>query len=450
MTLKFGTDGIRGVANEELTPELSLALGQSAALVLGEAGKGFLVGRDTRKSGPLLQAALSAGLASAGSDVIDVSVLPTPGVAYLGALRGFPSAVISASHNGFADNGIKFFTSDGRKLDDDIEDRIENGALDILHGSVVPSRPRAGAVGVISREHEVGRSYGDFLVSTLGDESLKGVHVVLDCAHGAASHIAPEVFRVAGARVTVINDQPNGLNINDGCGSTFPSALCQVVVERSADVGLAFDGDADRVLAADATGKLIDGDEIMGMLAIDGKQRGTLKDDTLVVTLMSNLGLKLSMERHGIKVHEVAVGDRNVLQALSQYGWSLGGEQSGHVILPQLATTGDGILTGLQIASLMQRNGELLSALATESMTRLPQVLKNVRVDNGESLVSSSAVQDALRVAEAELQGEGRVLLRASGTEPLVRVMVEATTEDQANAIADRLCAIVSHEFGTE
>ena len=436
MSLAFGTDGVRGVANEQLTPELVLALGRAAARVLGSGP--WLVGRDTRISGPLLHSALAAGLASEGADVVDLGVLPTPGVAAACAAAGLPGAVISASHNPFPDNGVKLFAAGGRKLADDVEDRIERELHDPApHGRVVGAdvgtvRDDAGEARRDSVEHVVAAPEG---------RALDGMRVVLDCANGASSTVAGEIFRRAGADVVVLHDRPDGVNINADSGSTHPQSLQAAVADGA--IGLAFDGDADRVLAVDERGGLVDGDQILALLALDLRERGRLHGDAVVVTVMSNLGFRLAMEAAGVRVVETKVGDRYVLEALAEGGYSLGGEQSGHVILADLATTGDGLLTGLLLADLVRRRGRPLHALAEEVMRRLPQVLVNVRVPHPERVTSDRTVEDAVRALQGRLAGEGRVLLRPSGTEPLVRVMVEAPTADEARQAADHLADVV-------
>jgi phosphoglucosamine mutase len=446
VTLRFGTDGVRGVANTDLTPELVVALGRAAARVLG--GRRFLIGRDTRISGPMLEAALAAGLMAEGADVEYVGVLPTPGVAWLSAFHEVPAAMISASHNPFADNGIKFFVA-GRKLPDDVEERLEREIDALLGDTDVAGRRTGDALGArhVLERAEVGR-YGDALISTLEGRTLDGLHVVLDCAHGAASAVAPEVFARAGATVDVIHDAPDGKNINDGAGSTHPEALQRAVVERGADVGLAFDGDADRVLAVDHEGTLVDGDHLIALCAYDLRDRGILADDTVVVTVMTNLGFRLAMEERGISVVETQVGDRYVLEALEDRRLSLGGEQSGHVIFADLATTGDGLLTGLQVLDAVRRSGRPLADLARSAMTRLPQVLRNVRVADRDGLEGATGLWDDVRSVEEELGGRGRVLIRPSGTEPVIRVMVEAPTEDRAESSVARLCESVQRALG--
>ena len=445
MALKFGTDGVRGVANAELTPELVLALGRAAARVLG--GYTFLIGRDTRASGSLLQAALSAGLASEGVDVVDLGVMPTPGVAAHSAERKLAAAVISASHNPFADNGIKLFSPGGRKLSDEMERRLEE-ELERALQSAVAEAPTGAAVGRLRSDDDAIEWYRRRLESSIGGRDLTGLKIVLDMAHGAAVTTASAVFRSLGANVIATADSPDGTNINAGVGATAPQALAAKVVESGADFGLAFDGDADRVIAVDGAGDVVDGDHIMAICAIDLHERGELRGNTVAVTVMTNLGFRLAMAERGIDVHETAVGDRYVLEALEAGGWSLGGEQSGHVIFRDLATTGDGVLTGLQLADVVARSGRPLSDLAQAAMTQLPQVLKNVRIAAKGALADSAAVDAEVRAVEAELGDHGRVLLRPSGTEPLIRVMVEAPTHAQAEAAADRLVAVVSAAAG--
>jgi phosphoglucosamine mutase len=446
LTLRFGTDGVRGVANSELTPELVLALGRAAGRVFRrwEAGDTFVVGRDTRESGPMLQAALSAGLASEGIQVLDLGVMPTPGVAFESASGDWFGAVVSASHNAYGDNGVKFFAN-GRKLTDEQEERLE-GELDAVMAGL---GSRSARIGELHTPHHAGRRYVEHLVESLEGRRLTGVSIVLDCANGAASDVAPEVFTRLGATVRTIADLPDGTNINDGCGSTHPEQLQQAVVEHGAALGLAFDGDADRVLAVDHRGRLVDGDHLIALCALDLRDRDRLVDDTVVVTVMTNLGFRLAMDERGIRVHETQVGDRYVLEALDANGWSLGGEQSGHVIFRELATTGDGVLTGLQVADLVNRSGRPLADLADAAMTRLPQVLRNVRVQDRDALPGADGVWDEVAEVEAELGDHGRVLLRPSGTEPLIRVMVEAPTAEQAEAAAARLADAVGRACGT-
>ena len=447
----FGTDGVRGLANGDLTADLALGLSKAAALVLTSgrhaeelraAGKRptAIVARDPRVSGQFLTAAVSAGLASSGIDVLDAGVIPTPAAAFLvGDIGADFGVMISASHNPAPDNGIKFFSYGGTKLPDAVEDRIE----DALTGEKLA--PTGAGVGRIQRFADAEDRYVLHLLGTL-DVSLEGLHVVIDCAHGAAAGISPRVFADAGARVTVIGSDPDGLNINDGVGSTHLDPLRAAVVELGADLGIAHDGDADRCLAVDAHGNVIDGDQIMAIIALSMRARGALVDDTLVATVMSNLGLKRAMQHHGIRMIETKVGDRYVLEALAEHSLSLGGEQSGHIIFSEHATTGDGILTGLQIAAEMARTKKTVAELAGV-MTVFPQVLINVRGVDRSALEGHSVVADAVKVEEAALGDSGRVLLRASGTEPMVRVMVEAADQATAEAVAERLAAVVREQL---
>ena len=444
---RFGTDGVRGVANEELTGELALALGRATARVL--PAPAFVVGRDTRRSGPLLQAAFSAGLATEGADVLDLGVLPTPGVAAVAAARGMPAAVVSASHNPFGDNGIKLFSRLGTKLPVEVEDEVERELRSILADpEQPPRRPTGHGVGLISADPAGEALYRGHLIATTEGRRLDGLHIVLDCAHGAASAVAPAVFRHAGARVTPLHDAPDGANINDKCGSTDPAQLSAVVTQQGADLGLAFDGDADRVVAVDHRGHIVDGDVLLALFALDLARRGRLTDGTVVVTVMTNLGFRLAMERQGITVRETDVGDRHVLAALDADGLSLGGEQSGHIIFRALSTTGDGILTGLLLADFMLRDGRRLAVLSAGLVDHVPQKLVNVPIPQPERLAESAEIWDAVAKAEAELGHEGRVLLRASGTEPVVRIMVEARAEAQANAVAAQLAGVVESALG--
>lgn len=392
---------------------------------------------------------MSAGLASEGVTVVELGVIPTPGVAALSAERNLPGAMISASHNPFPDNGIKLFAPGGRKLPDEVEDHLEAELTAVLARTLIAEPKVAGDVGRICVDGAAKESYIDRLVAALEGRSLHGLRVVLDCANGAAGEVAAAVFGRAGARVTVIHADPDGTNINRDCGSTNPEPLCGLMKTRGdADIGLAFDGDADRVLAVDHLGNLIDGDQMIALCALDLRERGLLAADTVVVTVMTNLGFRLAMARHGITVVETRVGDRYVLEALEKGGWSLGGEQSGHVIFRDLATTGDGILTGLFLADLVVRQDRPLAGLASAVMTRLPQVLRNVRVADRNRLEHASEIWEETAAVQAELGDEGRVLLRPSGTEPLVRVMVEAPTEERAVAAADRLCSTLVRVLG--
>lgn len=446
MTLKFGTDGVRGVANRELTPELALTLGRAAARVLG--GRRWLIGRDPRRSGPLLGAALAAGLATEGVEVVDLGVLPTPGVAYLSATDGVCAAMISASHNGFADNGIKLFSAGGLKLSDDVEAALEAELAALSAQGDPRPRPEGAGVGTLVSDPSGQVRYRDRLVhDVLEGRRLDGLRVVVDAANGAAAGLAADVLSSLGADVTVIHDHPDGVNINDGCGSTYPQDLQRAVVDAGADIGLALDGDADRVLAVDAAGVLVDGDEIIGICAIDRHRRGLLVDDTVVVTVMSNLGFRQGMAAHGITVNDTQVGDRYVLAELDRGGYTIGGEQSGHVIFRDLSSTGDGLLTGLFVLDLLARSGRPLADLAAEAMVRLPQVLVNVRTARRDPQLLEHIV-GSIAQAEARLGERGRVLLRPSGTEPVVRVMVEAPTDAEAREVADMLAAAVRAAAG--
>lgn len=436
----FGTDGVRGLANGDLTADLALRLGEAAARVLvGDSAPGqrplAVVGRDTRISGQFLEHAVVAGLASAGVDVLRLRVVPTPGVAYLtDHLQADLGVVISASHNPMPDNGIKLLGRGGHKLDDAVEQAIEAA----METPVV--LPTGGDVGRVTPYASTVPDYVAHLVDSL-DLRLDGLTVVLDCAHGAAHEVGPKALAAAGATVIPIGDRPDGLNINAGCGSTDLRALRQAVLEHGADAGFAVDGDADRCLAVDHTGKTVDGDQLLALLAVALKDQGRLHDDTLVVTVMSNLGLHHAMRDAGIRVEQTAVGDRYVLEAMRAGDFSIGGEQSGHVILGDHATTGDGLLTALQVMARMKRTGRSLRELA-EPVVRLPQVLVNVPGVDRER-TDDPTLLAAVAAAEEALGDSGRVLLRASGTEPLVRVMVEAPTQQEAQRVADGLADVV-------
>ena len=460
----FGTDGVRGLANADLTPTLALRLATAAAQVLRErkvlaaAGSGprrgfvartaeqarrasktrplAVVGRDPRASGEMLEAAVAAGLASAGVDVVLLGVLPTPAVAFLtGDLDADLGVVISASHNAMPDNGIKIFAAGGLKLEDAVEDEIERRM------EQPDPLPTAEGVGRIRLDVEADRRYLDHLLVATPNP-LNGLRVVVDCAHGAASSLAPEVYRRAGAEVVVIGGSPDGLNINAGVGSTYLSGLREAVLAEGADLGIAHDGDADRCLAVAADGSDVDGDVILALLAISLLERGRLVDNTVVATVMANIGFHQAMAKAGIKVRTTAVGDRYVLEDMRAGGYSLGGEQSGHLILADHATTGDGLLSALHLMAAVAESGRPLAELA-KVVTRFPQVLINVRVSDKAAVASSDQVLAAVAEAEEELGEAGRVLLRPSGTEPLVRVMVEAGTTDQAHGIAERVAAVV-------
>jgi phosphoglucosamine mutase len=448
----FGTDGVRGVANAGLTAEMALGLSVAAAHVLAEAGTfaghrpTAVVGRDPRASGEFLEAAVVAGLASAGVDVLRVGVLPTPAVAYLtGALGADLGVMLSASHNPMPDNGVKFFARGGHKLADDLEDRIEGVYRE--HAAGEPwDRPTGAGVGRVRAYEEGFDDYVGHLLSVLPNR-LDGLKIVLDEAHGAASRVSPEAFARAGAQVVAIGADPDGLNINDGCGSTHLGRLKAAVLEHGADLGIAHDGDADRCLAVDAHGDEVDGDQILAVLALAMREAASLRKNTVVATVMSNLGFKLAMEREGVELVQTAVGDRYVLEAMKEHGYALGGEQSGHVIILDHATTGDGTLTGLLLAARVAATGRTLADLAAV-MRRLPQVLVNVPDVDKSRCGSSAELAAAVTEAERELGATGRVLLRPSGTEPLVRVMVEAADIDQAQSVAGRLADAVKSALG--
>ncbi|MET8611532.1 phosphoglucosamine mutase [Streptomyces misionensis] len=448
----FGTDGVRGVANADLTAEMALGLSVAAAHVLAEAGtfEGHrpkaVVGRDPRASGEFLEAAVVAGLASAGVDVLRVGVLPTPAVAHLtGALGADLGVMLSASHNAMPDNGIKFFARGGHKLADELEDRIEAVYESHRHGEPW-QRPTGAGVGRVRSYDEGFEQYVTHLLSVLPNR-LDGLKIVLDEAHGAASGVSPEAFTRAGAQVVTIGAAPDGLNINDGCGSTHLGPLKAAVVEHGADFGIAHDGDADRCLAVDHTGEEVDGDQILSVLALAMRERSELRADTVVATVMSNLGFKLAMEKAGVRLVQTAVGDRYVLEEMKRHGFALGGEQSGHVIVLDHATTGDGTLTGLLLAARVAESGRSLRELASV-MERLPQVLINVPDVDKSRVQTSADLAAAVVEAERELGETGRVLLRPSGTEPLVRVMVEAADIEQARSVAGRLADAVKSALG--
>ena len=440
----FGTDGVRGLANGDLTPELALAVAAAAARMLAAERisaqrRVAVVGRDPRASGEMLEAAVVAGLASAGCDVLRVGVLPTPAVAYLTAdFDADLGVVLSASHNPMPDNGIKLFARGGRKLPDDVEAKIE---IAIAAGPPAV-RPTGKQIGRVRDRPDAASRYIEHLLD-VAPVRLGGLHVVVDCAQGAASVVAPRVYRRAGAKVTAIAAEPDGLNINDGVGSTHIEHLVKAVVAEGADLGIAHDGDADRCFAVDATGEVVDGDQILAMCALAMRSADQLRDDTVVATVMSNLGFHQAMRAAGITVRTTPVGDRYVLDALIDGGLSLGGEQSGHIVFTDAATTGDGLLTALNVMGLMTHTHCSLAELAAV-VHRLPQVLVNVVVSDRNAAVASVQVAAALKAAQAELGDTGRILLRPSGTEPVVRVMVEATTTAQATEIAQRVAAAVA------
>jgi phosphoglucosamine mutase len=439
----FGTDGVRGLANADLTPELALAVAAAAARVL--IGRDpthrplAVVGRDPRASGEMLEAAVVAGLTSAGADVVRVGVVPTPAVAFLTADFGADiGVVLSASHNPMPDNGIKLFARGGRKLPDEVEAEIEAA----LEGGAPGARPTAERIGRVRDSADAFSRYADHLLKA-APTGLDGLHVVVDCAHGAAALVAPHVYRRAGAVVTAIAAEPDGLNINAGVGSTHIDQLVNAVVAAGADLGIAHDGDADRCLGVDATGEVVDGDQILAICALAMRAEGRLRADTVVATVMSNLGFHHAMRDAGITVRTTAVGDRYVLDALTEDALSLGGEQSGHVVFTDAATTGDGLLTALRVMGCMISTGRSFAELAAV-VQRLPQVLINVTVADRDMVAASPEVIAAVAAAETELGDEGRILLRPSGTEQLVRVMVEAATTQLAEQIAQRVAAVVA------
>jgi phosphoglucosamine mutase len=444
LDVRFGTDGVRGVANADVTPEVALAIGRAVTEVLGVDR--VVTGRDTRRSSSMLEAAALAGAASRGARACSSGVVPTPAVAHACRVSS-PTAgiMVSASHNPFADNGLKVFAPGGHKLSDSEQHAIEAHLGEITSGvdGAAASAPTGAEVGSVGVLEDPLVDYEASLVRAIGSRSLDGIRVVLDCANGSNSAIAPRVLRDLGVSLEVMADHPDGVNINDGCGSNHPEALAAAVVGRDAELGIAFDGDADRVVAVDHRGRIVDGDQLMAMCAIDLHERGLLPGDTVVVTVMTNLGFRRSMDSHGIDVVETPVGDRHVLEALRAGGFGLGGEQSGHIIFAGLSTTGDGLLSALMVLDLISRTGLGLAELADSAMTRLPQVLVNVPViepmaDAADRLTAQ--VSDA----EAELGDSGRVVLRPSGTEPVVRVMVEADSQTRAQSVADRLAAAVA------
>ena len=439
----FGTDGVRGVANKELTPELAFHLGQAGAYVLSKEHPhpSIIIGKDTRISGDMLEASLIAGICSVGANVLKVGVLPTPGIAYLTrAYQASAGVVISASHNPVQDNGIKFFSSTGYKLPDALEEEIES----LVFSQKKPwDIPTGGEVGRVIEVQDAERKYIDFLKSTVG--SLEGLKVVYDGANGAAYRVGPQVLRELGVEVIPLFVNPDGTNINAGCGSTHPEALQQAVIQHQADLGLANDGDADRLIVVDETGQVIDGDFIMVICALALKAKGKLVDNSIVVTVMSNLGLHIALREAGIKVYETQVGDRYVLEELLRTGSKLGGEQSGHIIFLEHNTTGDGLLTALQLLSVLKDQGKPLSQLASQ-MRRLPQVLLNVEVKDKKKAMANPYVYQKVEEVKHFLGDRGRILVRPSGTESLVRVMVEGQDQEQLMNLAKSVADIIKRE----
>lgn len=439
----FGTDGVRGVANEGLTPELAFKLGRAGAKVLAKSHKNpkIVIGKDTRISGDMLEAALTAGICSVGADALLVGVMPTPAIAFLtrdlGATAG---VVISASHNPVEDNGIKFFNDKGYKLEDEIEAEIERLVLIKDEGP----RPTGSLVGRAVQVLDAEDRYVSFVTQTVSSD-LSGLKVIVDCANGAASSVAPQALNILGAEVIPISNDPDGVNINKDCGSTYTKKLQEAVVKYGAHLGLAHDGDADRVLAVDEHGNLVDGDQIMVACALHLKKQGQLKNDTLVVTVMSNLGLHLALKEHNIKTEQTKVGDRYVLERMRKIQASLGGEQSGHIIFADHNSTGDGIITGLQLLSVIKESGQPLSKLASQ-MTRLPQILINVRVKNNETAMNNQKMKEAIEKAEQILGEKGRILVRPSGTEPLLRIMGEGPDAEQLKQIVESIAQVVREQ----
>lgn len=444
----FGTDGVRGVANSELTPELAFKIGRFGGYVLTKNTERpkVLIGRDTRVSGHMLEGALVAGLLSIGAEVMRLGVLSTPGVAYLTKALGAQAGVmISASHNPVQDNGIKFFGPDGFKLSDEQELEIE--ALLDKEVDELP-RPVGGELGQVNDYFEGGQKYLQYLKQTI-DEDFSGLHVALDCAHGATSSLASYLFADLEADISTMGTSPNGVNINEGVGSTHPEALAAFVKEKGAHIGLAFDGDGDRLIAVDENGQIVDGDQIMYICAKYMNETGRLKQNTIVSTVMSNLGFYKALEANGVKSVQAAVGDRYVMEEMRKGGYNLGGEQSGHIIFLDYITTGDGMLSAIQLVNIMKATGKPLSQLASE-MIKFPQLLVNVRVKDKQQALENTRIQEVIRSVEDEMQGNGRILVRPSGTEPLIRVMAEAPTQEMCEQYVHRIVEVVKEEVGVE
>ncbi|MGG1220775.1 phosphoglucosamine mutase [Priestia endophytica] len=444
----FGTDGVRGVANSELTPELAFRVGRFGGYVLTkdmERPK-VLIGRDTRVSGHMLEGALVAGLLSIGAEVMRLGVISTPGVAYLTKATGAQAGVmISASHNPVQDNGIKFFGSDGFKLSDEQEEEIEallNSTEDTL------PRPTGADLGQVNDYFEGGQKYLQYLKQSV-DEDFSDIHVALDCAHGATSSLAAHLFADLEAEISTMGASPNGTNINEGVGSTHPEVLAEFVKEKGADVGLAFDGDGDRLIAVDEKGQIVDGDQIMYICAKYLNEQGMLNEGTVVSTVMSNLGFYKALEEHSVKSVKTAVGDRYVVEEMKKNGYNLGGEQSGHIIFLDYISTGDGMLSAIQLVNIMKVTKKSLSELASE-MKKFPQILQNVRVTDKHNVTSNEKVKNIIEEVEQEMGDNGRVLVRPSGTEPLVRVMVEAPTDKECKEYVDRIVKVVVDEMGLD
>lgn len=449
MTKYFGTDGVRGVANEELTPELAFKLGRIGSYILTKGAQEkpkFIVGRDTRISGQMLESALIAGVLSTGVEVMTLGVISTPGVAYLTRVMNASGGVmISASHNPVADNGIKFFGADGYKLTE--EQEVEFEALLNAEEDTLP-RPTGADVGAITEYFEGGHKYIQYLKQTV-DEDFTDIHVALDCAHGATSSLAAHVFADLEADLSTMGASPNGLNINEGVGSTHPEVLAEFVVEKKADIGLAFDGDGDRVIAVDENGQVVDGDKIMFIIGRHFKTKGRLKSDTVVSTIMSNLGFYKALRENEMTSVQTAVGDKYVVEEMRKNNYNVGGEQSGHIVLLDYNTTGDGLLTGLHLVNIMKETGKTLSELASD-MKVYPQTLINVRVTDKHAVTENEKVAKVIAEVEEEMAGNGRVLVRPSGTEPLVRVMVEAPSDEECETYAERIVGVVEAEMGLD
>ena len=449
MARLFGTDGVRGVVNEFLTPELAYHLGRAAATHFGKEKEHptFLIGRDTRISGSMLECALASGICSVGGNVIMAGVIPTPAVAYLVKQQGFDAgAVISASHNPFPDNGIKFFDGSGFKLPDEVEDQLEVYVRQSADNEL--PRPTGAGIGRVEYNANLAHHYAHFVRHTI-DTSLEGLTIVYDGANGAASSVGPEILSGLGAKVININVDPDGLNINDGVGSTHPEHLQEKVKEVGAAIGLAFDGDSDRLIAVDENGEIVDGDKIMYIIGSYLSSKGLLEKNTIVTTVMSNLGFHKALDAKGIQKEITAVGDRYVVEEMRKSGYNLGGEQSGHVVIMDYNTTGDGQLTGVQLTKIMQETGKKLSELAAE-VTIYPQKLVNIRVENSmkDKAMEVPAIREIIEKMEAEMAGNGRILVRPSGTEPLLRVMAEAPTHEEVDYYVDTIAAVVQAEIG--
>lgn len=442
----FGTDGVRGIANKELTPEIAFKLGRIGGYVLSQNHSGtktVLVGKDTRISGYLLENALISGLLSSGVEVMRLGVITTPGVAFLTReMKATAGVMISASHNSFEDNGIKFFASNGFKLTDEQQDKIES----LIDSEDELPRPVGDELGRDSDYFEGGQKYLSYLKSTINND-FEGLKIALDNAHGATYSLAPYLFGDLEADTVTIGSSPDGLNINQNVGSTHPERLAETVKNEECDFGLAFDGDGDRIIAVDETGEIVDGDKIMFIIGKSMKEKGLLKHDTIVSTVMSNIGFYKAIEAAGLKSTKTKVGDRYVVEELRKNDFNLGGEQSGHIIMMDYNTTGDGLLTGIHLASIIKETGKKLSELAKEVET-FPQVLVNVKVTDKHNVTSNTSVSDAIEAVEKEMDGNGRVLVRPSGTEPLVRVMVEAETTEKAEVYTEKIAEVVKKEMG--